>query len=975
MSEAPTSSQQENRVGENPPQPAATGPPFPTIGRPLQAGEEIPAGCIVSQTPEGTMIFQSKEERKMYYRLQSEAKIPEPHATHRKLMKEIWINGLPKPEREALISEIVQLIVGEAENPYEAVLELHKYSCDYTVNSNDRLASIILNCFEKWLNKRDDRDQLEENFLNADIKKVAFDAATKVTTTSLAKIFDIFRIQMKNEEDVMKVDVELDEFIQGEIKTLCEQLKFKEAMEVVNLISWHERFDVELFLIPCTLQDRRPLVEEFLKKCPRLKPKYVQWLDELLPLTRLQVEEKFARYKQLKIMTLPIEQFLDKTLEKHIRRLLLAYRMGPAQAPNFTRSRVKGQIRYQINQFLEAEKTLENRYKYYQALYNNVKDDESMQKYMLINLVGEAVWWMLLLNIDDPYLLPNELKDVQRIDPGLIREKQKEVDQFRLYIEEQRDEAIPKVLHEDYAIHLVDSTKLELFQRLPQLLLEEELIGIDAEWKQGIASDTVALMQVACGECVYLIDFISLTTHSTSAQWRVFLEALLTGPGIKLGFDFGQDLKHLFDTFPNMVDLKSKLTNIVCLKQLTNNILDVNDQVIDVFDPSRPNQFDTYTTVDGEQVTERNFSLAYLYKQAVGKALDKTQQQSAWTQRPLTPKQILYAAQDAYCLHEIYCELQRRTERAGLHFENYLADCNPLTVAKKKKREKREVDDVEEVEKLVQEMNAFVASSEHPLRGCGELKLITDNMLTALGKYLRRMGVDVLLSNAKNDAFQLAHRHTDRILVSTGKTYTQLTNIKSLAGRTFRVPYGQQHPPITQAILIFKEFKILPKRSDVFSRCMSCNERAFVLVPRPILHFIYHFCFEIRGVYAREEDFAMEDWLGKLSPENLAAEKHGGVGATVDFIKPPYQMVAKCVNGEIHLGAGMVNSDNGMGPVKIEIHKYPSNVFITPGDRFFYVCGGCGHLYWDGYQRKNYMETTGGHIISNCEESDESQER
>lgn len=58
-----------------------------------------------------------------------------------------------------------------------------------------------------------------------------------------------------------------------------------------------------------------------------------------------------------------------------------------------------------------------------------------------------------------------------------------------------------------------------------------------------------------------------------------------------------------------------------------------------------------------EITVSKNTSLKWLVEQVLGSALDKTEQCSDWSMRPLTQSQVEYAALDAWCLLPIATRL------------------------------------------------------------------------------------------------------------------------------------------------------------------------------------------------------------------------------------------------------------------------------------------------------------------------------
>jgi ribonuclease D len=71
------------------------------------------------------------------------------------------------------------------------------------------------------------------------------------------------------------------------------------------------------------------------------------------------------------------------------------------------------------------------------------------------------------------------------------------------------------------------------------------------------------------------------------------------------------------------------------------------------------------------------YSLAGVLEERFGVKLDKSQQRSDWAQRPLSDKQVEYAAEDTHYLIELHEELARRADEAG-RTEEIASECRRI---------------------------------------------------------------------------------------------------------------------------------------------------------------------------------------------------------------------------------------------------------------------------------------------------------
>ena len=172
---------------------------------------------------------------------------------------------------------------------------------------------------------------------------------------------------------------------------------------------------------------------------------------------------------------------------------------------------------------------------------------------------------------------------------------------------------------------LPDSPVPELISTADQLMSasirlgfgETELYGFDAEWGDD-SSGGVALLQIATTKDTMLIDVpaLSLTTDGTEALKKTVGELFACPTAIVAGFACRQDMARL------------RSSPCVCKEHW----LGRSEGIVDI------------QSMAGKAVpTLRRIGLSRACEHLLGKPLDKSEQCSLWTARPLTKEQRVYA--------------------------------------------------------------------------------------------------------------------------------------------------------------------------------------------------------------------------------------------------------------------------------------------------------------------------------------------
>eukprot|EP00798_Chlamydomonas_sp_ICE-L_P015012 gene15012-21080_t len=169
------------------------------------------------------------------------------------------------------------------------------------------------------------------------------------------------------------------------------------------------------------------------------------------------------------------------------------------------------------------------------------------------------------------------------------------------------------------------------------------VVGLDVEWKprgrepRKWGKQTLAsLLQVATTDRVFLFDLIALRKEPGALD-ACLLPVFGSQAVLKLGFEILGDLSTLAASYPAVKAFKR-----------VNSVLDLKELWI-----AYQSQQDTQAGAL-QRIRKRTVGLSTLAATLLGKPLDKSMQVSNWELRPLTERQVIYAAQDAHVLVRLY---------------------------------------------------------------------------------------------------------------------------------------------------------------------------------------------------------------------------------------------------------------------------------------------------------------------------------
>ncbi|VDK67117.1 unnamed protein product [Litomosoides sigmodontis] len=820
-----------------------------------------------------------------------------------KLLKDIWIGEEKKIVKQELCQSVLDEIFGNCENPMKIALILHKLCPDYGAQKTSSLAGFVLRHLEQWLQK------------------------TK-----------------RNNELIERLD--------RNVKDMVAMSNYRDAISCATLFGLQSHFTLNELVIPCMLQDRFSAVDAFIKNERKMQEELVRYFDNLIGLDERTIGRRYEDFRRKKIMTVPMSKLQKKAIEKLVVKLLATYNLPQEVAPKLSRCRREGALRHMaFMYFVERGITEEG---YFDYVAQALQSDLALQKYFINYLCSngwfnDAVRWVVFYNLIDrapcsllPHLCSNSVLKAQA-DLSRIISKRASVANVELF--------------PGHPIRVIATP--EDLEKLYPIIGKADLIGIDAEWKPSFmcTSDRVALFQISVQGCSYLVDVITLENELTEKQWTQFFKLLFSeSNAIKLGFDFLNDLRVLQASFPYLQPLE-EMRNVICLLKLVKSLLNSNPAFLDFGYPtSSPLSNETENLLDSVSDEIMHFRLTDLCQKVLGEALDKTEQIGNWAMRPLRREQMKYAAMDAYCLLDLYDKLKIKAEREyNMNWTIHCKECDVTRIKSKteKRSKKKETKfDDKEFKQMIERLNSSLNNSQIK-RSPNDLKIIVDSMMLGLGKHLRRCGIDTILAETRSYLIECAEKDPNRYIITCGKAIDELRRHRSLRGteRILSVPTTQNMSTIQQIEFVLRQFNIHLSKDDIFSRCMKCNSNSFVIAPSPVLEAMYRANIIASNPFS-EETYNASKYNEKIREVN--AEMYSGYGCDLEVSEnDPSWIIAHCHNGILNIENCLVAAIGCDTPAEVRIEKVPLQVLEKKG-RFFYVCGVCGTVYWDGYHIVNY---------------------
>lgn len=758
------------------------------------------------------------------------------------------------------------------DDPYSYALDLIVNTGDFYKSKPGTLACAIMSAFYEWTKKR---AVLNLPFA---LKNKAFQTVLKQKHQTLIKLVI----------KAYRIDEDAGYFMETIEKLLAEQ-KFNEAYHCALAMNLQEMFTLDQIVLPLIFQDKWGLVTDFVKDYPELKLGLASTIDSVC--SNREDIEKLA--STLRMSDVKRSRLDPRWLQKVLWNILKKCDISLEKCPNLHHIKSRGALKYLMyKKFTEQNISADS---WEELAIDCVRDDIELRKEMLVLLISyndSATALKMTERLNIPYEhWPETLRYYKESNTGAF-ETDQTTEVWDLEMDNPRQPVDYLTLEIDpSAVHVIETVQ-QFVVCFTDIIENYSVVGVDAEWKPsfGIASEKLSLLQLGLPDKIFLIDFLSLSPCLEDHHLDLLFGNFLANPDIlKLGYGISTDLKMLMKYCHGKRKFQHR------------NVLDVG-LFVDVLQKKYPA---TITAVKNStvEVDDSVKGLSRLCHVILGKPLRKCEQFSDWEKRPLRDSQVLYAALDAHCLLKIYEALCSIMYTAGLDVkiavDDFLCGRWKVPVVKgppKTKAEKRAL----KVKKQPQPSTSTAVAKE-PV-AIKDFKVVVDNMLQGLGRYLRIYGADVAIlenDNEHTDCVKVAFAEK-RVILSNGAPFHQ---IRSHVPEDMCLCVPGTLDAKEQTKFVFNHFNVQLSEEDIFSRCTICNGDAYMEIPSERLRLL---------------------WLMNSSSS-----------------APSYQ-------NDAHLNSVLYNNYCKKMQPGVSIHMENMSHSLFDKVEYFLVCTKCGKVYWEG---------------------------
>ncbi|XP_059214379.1 exonuclease mut-7 homolog [Centropristis striata] len=715
---------------------------------------------------------------------------------------------------------------------------------------------------------------------------------------------------------------------------------YKEAAVLSIKLELQEELNMEEMCVPLILQNKLPLAESFVTGHHHLEQRLVTLLDSWCH-PSFSLEEISKQFPRFSVTRQCMNLIQPKMLTKHVFRLMEKFNMDQGLCPNALHKRRLDSLRFLMyKRFVEKNMTEENWSDHVQYV---VADDLELQIQlveMLVKYCGlqKSSQWSLRYNIPRNRLPCGVWETQQSLPPHLQQIGCGSAQTEEWMPSQSHCKKFYQVPITKDKVHFVDSP--EALHRCRNIVLKEGgIVGVDMEWQPTFGCNStqqVALIQLGVLDQVFLLDLCAngFCQHPDTIS---FIRSLFSEKSIlKLGYGMSGDLKCLLATWHQLLEEPLKMEGMLDLLNIHKKIQCRKINRI---------QKGPREVMVGEHSAEKGLSL--LVQQVLGKPLDKTEQMSNWEKRPLRISQIRYAVADAYCLLDVHSVLSSNPANYGLpaDLRSISSSQSEESAEKKKEKQAKQIKQAHEKEECqgAQRVSPPRSDAEKGLL-CGEkpsedtpplppqqLRVVCDNMLQGLGRYLRCLGVDVVMLENTDDhrvAAKLAQAE-GRFILTCGQPFQSL---RSQVGEGRCLSLDCSEKARDQAVRVLKHFNVQLTPSDIFSRCQACNCDQYVAVPRKDM-----------VKMLQQKGFLQDQDISDYSQQQqLEEDKLGDI--LTPSVTPEIHRYVQCQWAPL---SGLdPDTLTFPGGAPVQLHTVPPA--LLPRIPLFYVCTRCGKVFWEG---------------------------
>ncbi|KAI2659986.1 hypothetical protein H4Q32_022569 [Labeo rohita] len=709
----------------------------------------------------------------------------------------LWNRKEQDELRQVLASNFSQM-----QEPFAGLLDFLDGCLTFQKGKSSTLHQFILTEFMRW---RSNNPQASLNGLREEerlrLQRKALGLLTDSHPGYMDPLLDIYQLSsLKRPLLIQHVDFLHD--------CCC----FKEALVFSVKVELQKNLDMEKMCVPLILLDKLSLAELYVRDHPDLQQRLVSLLDSWCE-PNFDVQVLLSQYPNMVLSKHQTDQIQPKLLSKHVFRLMDKFCIDPGLCSNSVYKRKLDSLRFLMYKtFGEKSMSEENWRDHVQAMIEGNTELQAQLVQLLVKhcSLQTAAQWAA------HYSLPRN-----RLPPGVW-------DKIQSLSPKQLEMCAVSGPPESWTPLQSDQQK---YYQLPlpreNILFPGCVVGMDMEWRAGfgtVSSQRVALIQLAVQERVFLLDLCAhaISHHSTTVN---FIRALLSDKNIlKLGYGMSGDLRSLVSTWPELREEPMKMEGVL-------DLLHVHQELQRCWlDNKRCRSVEV-----SEGPAEKGLSL--LVQQVLGKPLNKTEQLSNWERRPLRTSQLRYAATDAYCLLDVYLVLSRDPKAFGLPEDlRSIPSAQPAKSREEKKpkekskqSKRREAQQKANVPHSVEDCIKVNSEYQGPTITPPELRVVCDNMLQGLGRFLRCLGVDVKMLENTDDhkvAAELA-RAEGRVILTAGQPYQTL---RSQVGEGRCLTLDCSEKARDQAVHVLRHFNVHLTPADIFSRCQEGEKDAQIQI-------------------------------------------------------------------------------------------------------------------------------------------------
>ncbi|XP_029921768.1 exonuclease mut-7 homolog isoform X2 [Myripristis murdjan] len=710
---------------------------------------------------------------------------------------------------------------------------------------------------------------------------------------------------------------------------------YKEAAVLATKLKLQNELNVEEICTPLILQDNLGLVESFVTGHPQLQEQLVKLLDSWChPL--FSAEDFSMQYPHLCTSKQQLDKIHPKIIAKHVTRLKEKFNIDEALCPNTLNKRRRQTLSFLMFKRFEEKSISEEIWEEHVELI--VADDPELHVQLVFMLTKhgnfvEASRWSLR------YCIPRD-----KLPFGVWETQQALQADGRQNDGNNTEEWVPPKPHKFYQFPLTRESVLfidkpeDLWRCQDAVFKKGSIVGVDMEWQPKfgcISSQNIAVIQLAVLDQVFLLDLCDLNLWKHPGT-SCFIRKLFGDQNVlKLGYGMTNDCKCLMATWPEFADDPLIMKGVV-------DLLNIHQKM------QRSGVRGTATgpkeVLVGEGSAEKGLSL--LVQQVLGKPLNKTEQLSNWERRPLRTSQIRYAAADAYCLLDVYLALSRDPAHFGLPADLLSISASQSENSRERKQKEKPTKQTHGKAECqgAQAISPSPCGVEKDLL-CGEkasvgpaltpqqFRVVCDNMLQGLGRYLRCLGVDVVMLKNTDDHREAAKlaQIEGRIILTCGQPYQSL---RSQVGEGRCLSLDCSEKARDQATRVLRYFNVQPTLHDIFSRCQACNNDQYMALPREDMTRMLR----QRG-FIKDQDTENTEFTS-----HQEEEEDPGDFLTSSVASEAPRYAPKCRWAP--LSVLDLDTLTFPGGASIQLHTVPPG--LLPRISVFYICTSCGKVFWEG---------------------------